>query len=388
MDVWYNEPTNLFRKASCFLTSGLQKEKDARFWAERLMYGREQLSKYDYFKQALDGHRISDVLDPLTGLVTRSHMVQFVQSLIAAEIPFTFGMIDLDNFKYINDSYGHSVGDEMLTAVAEALQAFLEGYGVAGRFGGDEFLFVNLRDLEYNEKKDFCRELFGSFKVLRRTYKVSVYELFMTGTVGMATYPNDSRNYSELFAMIDKTLYRGKSKGRNCYIIYIAEKHKDIEIVKLKKNRLYDTLKNVAAGFDSGDDIYDKMRSVYVCLMNDMHITNLYYAGLNGELRSVIDRKSIGTAGDIDLLMKEEVFSTNNIAQVKKAAPAFYQALERNEVEAVMVMRIDDGRTHYGYLVCAEPHTLRIWQEDEFAIMFFLARLVGGYLTGKRLMLE
>ena len=352
------------------------------------MYGREQLIKYDYFKQALDGHRISDVLDPLTGLVTRSHMVQFVKSLMSAGVPFTFGILDLDNFKYINDSYGHSVGDEMLTAVAGALQEFLEGYGVAGRFGGDEFLFVNLRDLEYDDKKEFCRELFGSYKVLRRTYKVSGYGLFMTGTVGMAAFPHDTRNYSELFTMIDKTLYRGKSKGRNCYIIYLAEKHKDIEIVKLKKNRLYDTFKNVADGFDSGNDIYDKMRSVYACLMNDLHITNLYYTGPKGNLKSVIDRKSIGIAGDIDHLMKEEVYSTNDISQVKKAAPGFYQVLERNESEAVMVMRINDGRTHYGYLVCAEPHTLRIWQEDEFAVMFLFARLVGGYLTGKKLMLE
>ena len=352
------------------------------------MYGREQLSKYDYFKQALDGHRISDVLDPLTGLVTRTHMVQFVKSLMSAGIPFTFGMVDLDNFKYINDSYGHTVGDEMLTAVAGALQEFLEGYGVAGRFGGDEFLFVNLRDLEYSDKKEFCRELFGSYKVLRRPYKVSEYELFMTGTAGMATYPHDTRNYSELFTMIDKTLYRGKSKGRNCYIIYLPEKHKDIEIVKLKKNRLYDTFKNIAAGFDSGDDIYDKMRAVYVSLMNDLHITNLYYAGISRELRSVIDRKSIGIVGDIDLLMKEEVYSTNNITQIKKVSPGFHQVLERNAVEAVMVMRINVGQTHYGYLVCAEPHTLRIWQEDEFAIMFLFARLVGGYLSGKKLVLE
>ncbi|MBQ6517326.1 MAG: GGDEF domain-containing protein [Anaerolineaceae bacterium] len=352
------------------------------------MYNRDQLIIYDYFKEVLDGHRISDVLDPLTGLVSRVHMVRFVKSLMSAGMPFTFGMIDLDNFKYINDTYGHFAGDEMLMAVSAALQNFLAGYGIVGRFGGDEFLFVNLRDLEYADKKNFCRDLFGSFSVLRRTFHVGEYELFITGTAGMATYPHDAEDYTELFSMIDKTLYRGKSKGRNCYIIYTPEKHKNIEIIKLKKNRLYDTFKNLAAGFDSADDIYDKMRAVYASLMNDLHITNLYYAGRKKELKSVIDMKNLGSVSDIDLLMKDEVYSTNDISQIRKVSPFFYQVLAENEVEAVLVMRINDGRTDYGYLVCAEPHTLRIWQEDEFAVMFLFARLVGGFLSGKQLVLE
>ena len=365
-----------------------RKRRKTRFRVKSLMYSREQLTQYDYFKQVLDGHRISDVLDPLTGVVTRSHMVRFAQSLIEAGVPFTFGMIDLDNFKYINDTYGHSAGDEMLTGVAEALQTFLADYGIAGRFGGDEFLFVNLRDLVYDDKKRFCRELFGSFKVLRRMYKITNYDLFITGTAGMASFPLDTDNYDELFEMIDKTLYRGKSKGRNCYIIYTPEKHKNIEIIRLKKNRLYDTFKNLAAAFDSTEDIYDKMRAVYATLMNDLHITNLYYTGRKRDLKSVIDRRFIGNAGDIDLLMQDEVFSTNDISLVRKISPGFYKVLAQNEAEAVMVMRINDGQTHYGYLVCAEPHTLRIWQEDEFAIMFLFARLVGGYLSGKKLVLE
>ena len=68
-----------------------------------MMYSREELTQYEYFDRVLDGRRISDVLDPLTGLVSKTHMIAFVQSLIEEKTPFTFGMIDLDNFKYIND---------------------------------------------------------------------------------------------------------------------------------------------------------------------------------------------------------------------------------------------------------------------------------------------
>ena len=124
------------------------------------MYSREELTQYEYFDRGLDGRRISDVLDPLTGLVSKTHMIAFVQSLIEEKTPFTFGMIDLDNFKYINDTYGHSIGDQMLVSVSEALRDFLSGFGIAGRFGGDEFLFINFRDLDYDSNKLFCQKLF------------------------------------------------------------------------------------------------------------------------------------------------------------------------------------------------------------------------------------
>ncbi len=353
-----------------------------------MMYSREELTQYEYFDRVLDGRRISDVLDPLTGLVSKTHMIAFVQSLIEEKTPFTFGMIDLDNFKYINDTYGHSIGDHMLVSVSDALRDFLSGFGIAGRFGGDEFLFINFRDLDYDSNKLFCQKLFGTFKVLRKTYKLADYELFMTGTAGLAAYPKDAGNYLDLFTLIDKLLYRGKSKGRNCYIIYLEEKHKNIEIIRLKKNTLYDTFKNLTAAFDSVDGLRDKLKAGYVALKNDMNITNLYYTGSGKTLKSIANQRLLGSAEDIGLLMKEEVYATNDIQQIKQTSPIFYDILQKNEIEAVLIMKMNVGEEVYGYLICAEPHTLRIWQEKEYAIIFLFARMLSEYLQGKQLELE
>lgn len=352
------------------------------------MYSREQLTKYDYFKKYLDGQRISDVLDQLTGLVSRSHMISFVKSLIEANIPFTFGMIDLDNFKYINDTYGHAAGDGILAAVAEELQKILDGYGVAGRFGGDEFLFVNFRDLEYDDKKSFCIDLFRKETVLTRNYDLNGDRIFVSATAGLASFPHDTQDYSELFLMIDKTLYRGKSKGRNCYIIYLPEKHKDIEIKKLRNNNLYDTFKNLAAAFDSADSLHDKMKAGFKSLINDLHITDMYYTEKNKNLIRISDNRSLGSVPDIDNLMTEEVFGTNQISTIKTVSPSFYQILTENEIEAVLITKILVGTRHYGNLICAEPHTLRFWQENENAIMFFFARMLGDFLHGSQIELE
>ena len=344
------------------------------------MYSREELIKYGYFQQVLDGRRITDVLDPLTGLVSKNHMIGFVNYLVEEKIPFTFGMIDLDNFKYINDTYGHSIGDKLLTALSENLRSFLAGFGIAGRFGGDEFLFINFRDLNYDDKKDFCRKLFGTFSVLRKSYDLTEYNLFITGTAGLASCPADAGNYNDLFILIDKLLYRGKSKGRNCYIIYTEEKHKNIEVIRIKKNSIYDSFKNLAAAFDTSNDFCGKLKAGFEALQNDLHISNLYYIGDDKTITSAADRSSPGKAEDIDRLMTEEVYATNEVGQIREISPIFYQVLVTHEIEAVLVMRVNVGKEHYGYLMCAEPHTLRIWQENEYAIMFFFARMLGVFL--------
>ena len=348
------------------------------------MYTREQLSKFSYFHKVLEGKRISDVLDPLTGLIARPHIIGFAQSLMEEGTPFTFEMLDLDNFKYINDTYGHTAGDEMLAAVAEELRDYLSDYGLAGRFGGDEFLIVNLRDRTYEEKKNFCRSMFTTQTVIRRSFQLSQCELFVTATAGLATYPDDATDYDGLFAKIDKALYRGKSKGRNCYIIYVEEKHKNIEIKKLKKNGLYTIFRNMAVQFDSSPDIHVKMRAIYESLKDDLHISNLYYIGEDRELKSVLDDQSIGAVSDVDQIMKDEIYSTNNLEEIKAECPVLYGVLHKGEVETVMITRLGMGPKTFGYLMCAEPHNLRIWQEEELAIMFSLARMLSGYIMGAR----
>ena len=352
------------------------------------MYSREQLTKFSYFSRVLDGQRILDVLDPLSGLISKVHMLNFVKSLIDEKIPFTLGMIDLDNFKYINDTYGHSLGDDVIVSVSNALADYLNGYGLAGRFGGDEFLFVNFRDLNYDANKKFCLSFYGKNGVLRKNYQFCNMELFITGTTGMASYPVDTDNFDELFLMADKTLYRGKSKGRNCYIIYVESKHKNIEIIKLKRTGLYETLKNLAVSFDSSLDLSDKLKAGFKTLKNDMKISDMYYAGKSRQLKSIADDHLIGDVSDIDKLAADECFATNDISIIKDRAPILYEVLLANEIEAILIVPISLADHIFGYLVCAEPHTLRIWQEEEYAILFTFARSLSIFMQGKQLELE
>ena len=343
------------------------------------MYTKEQLSGYSYFSDALGRRDVSMLLDPLTGLVSRQYILGFVRSLIQSGTPFTFGMLDLDNFKFVNDAYGHQAGDQVLAHVGESLARCLDGIGVAGRFGGDELLWINLRDLEYDDKKAFLTDLYSDRRVLRVNVPMEACSPFITGTIGCATFPTDARDFDGLFSLIDKTLYRGKTKGRNCYIIYVREKHENIEIRQIARKGIATFMCNVVRLFEMVPGLKNKLCSVAPVLIDELRLADLYYVDENRVMRAIRQQGVEEHVDDIDSLMSDELFSSNEPERIKNRCPVFYGVLKQREVETLMVVRIamDNARTD-GYLVCAEPRSRRIWQEEECAVMFFLAKLIAA----------
>lgn len=342
------------------------------------MYTEEQLRKYPYFAEKIEEEGMYGILDQLTGLVSRGHILWFAQWLIAHEIPFSFAMVDLDNFKFVNDTYGHHIGDAVLADVARSLAERVRDFGVVGRFGGDEFLMVNLRDTNYDDVKAFFISLYDG-SVLRRNVAAGDCSPFVTATVGCAIYPVDTRNYDELFEMIDKTLYRGKTKGRNCYIIYVKEKHRDIVIRQIARKGMYTTYSRVIRAFEMVPGLRNRLHSVMPLLMEELQISELYYTGRDRVMRAVRNSGVAVPVQDLDeLIRNEDMFSDNSLEKVKERSPAFYAALAEREIETLCVVRVSmDGETD-GYLICAEPRNRRIWQEAECALLYFLAKMIAA----------
>jgi len=351
------------------------------------MYNRELLGKYPYFADQLSKYSLEHLLDPLTGLVTRKHMIGFAESMIAAGGPFTYGMLDLDNFKFINDTYGHPAGDAVLTEVARSLMAFLGEGGVAGRFGGDEFLFLVPGHVCYADRKAFCQQMYESHRVLRRNIALPGCEPMVTGTLGCAGFPEDAGDYEGLFALLDKALYRGKTKGRNCYIIYVEAKHKDIEIRNIAKPGTYAILRSMVRQFECVPGLMNQLRNVTPLLMEELRIQDLYYVGADQRMRSVRDPAMAEPVGELSVLLKDDLFATNDPETLRDKAPSFYDVLMRREVETLMVVRIGVEDRYYGYLICAEPRSRRIWQEDECTVMYMLSKLLAYQMriTGESL---
>lgn len=342
------------------------------------MYTEAQLKKYPYFVNELESAGIDQMLDPLTGIVSRAYIIGFAQSLIEEGIPFTFAMLDLDNFKFINDTYGHHAGDGVLMSVGSALADYLDGYGIAGRFGGDELLIINLRDHSYQEKKEFLENFYAAGTVIRKNVPLEDCNPFITGTVGCATFPDDAKDYDELFSLMDKALYRGKTKGRNCYIIYVESKHKNIEIRKIARKGIYTNMHSLIRQFEMVPGVDNKLRSVMPLLMEELQISDLYFVGKKGIVRAVRNTEIREEARDIINLMSDDLYASNSVEPIEELCPVFYSVLKKWEVETVLVVRVGmDNVETDGFLICAEPRSKRIWQEEECALMYFLAKLLA-----------
>lgn len=351
------------------------------------MYSKAQLSKYPYFEEVFKSEDVSNVVDSLTGLVSRRYMEEFIQHLVDNKVPFSLALLDLDNFKFINDTYGHSIGDGVLAKVAKDLEKHLGDYGVAGRFGGDEFMIVNLRDQSYDALKAFFVSMYSNYTVLRKNIDLGEYEPFVTGTIGCAVYPKDAQDYESLFDLIDKTLYKGKTKGRNCYIIYVEEKHKDITIQALISRGIYTIFHDLSCRFDSQAKLFDKLKAMLDILAKDMRISDLYYVSSDGRFMSVSSGESLGIAADLNQIAQDNIYSTNEIENIQCKSPSLFKLCKEQEFETVLMLKIGIQDKTFGYLVCAEPHTRRIWQEDEHAIMFFVTRMLAVYMqaSGERI---
>jgi diguanylate cyclase (GGDEF)-like protein/PAS domain S-box-containing protein len=340
------------------------------------IYTIEKLRKYTFFDKLMDEVSLNEMLEPLTGVISRAYSVRFVRSLIAEHIPFTFAMIDLDNFKFINDSLGHTAGDKVLTTVSKRLAEFVDGFGIVGRFGGDELLMIDLEHIQTDDKISFFEKLYTNSLALRFTMDFGNGGSFITGTVGAASYPEDADNYADLFTLIDKMLYYGKSKGRNCFTVYQAEKHKNLEVTKIAHRGLYTYIHQLRTGMEKADGFENKLKAAMPVLSEILKVNDIYYILGDGRLKSTMNSDFDCDASDISELMTEALFSENTLDKVKNNSPKFYQTLINNGFETTLVVRIRKAETVSGYLVCAVKRSLRIWQENECAVLYYVAGLL------------
>jgi len=127
--------------------------------------------------------------------------------------------LDLDHFKDINDNLGHSVGDLLLMELTRRLKTLLREEDTLSRLGGDEFILL-LPDADANGASNVAQKLLGT---VSEPYHIAPYELTVTGSIGIALYPDDGSNLEILSQKADTAMYRAKQAGRNDYRFFTAE---------------------------------------------------------------------------------------------------------------------------------------------------------------------
>ena len=154
--------------------------------------------------------------DPLTGLSNRLLLNDRLDHAIhhAARFNKCVAAIfcDLDNFKPINDTYGHSAGDAILKHVATAMKDVLRREDTVCRFGGDEFVIL-IEELDtFGYLQDILEKI---HKITEKKFKIENNELSIAMSIGASIYPNDAKTPEALLKCADEAMYRAKNSGKN-----------------------------------------------------------------------------------------------------------------------------------------------------------------------------
>ena len=160
------------------------------------------------------------MFDGLTELNNRYYFETEYQYYLENEGKYqesAFLLIDLDNFKKLNDTYGHLVGDKALQVVAKSLREFFRSTDIIARFGGDEFV-VLMKHIRGKEILDPLMDRFLS--TMNETFNQDQQLSGLHVSVGISLIPEDGMDFKELYEKADQALYEVKKKGKNSYFIY------------------------------------------------------------------------------------------------------------------------------------------------------------------------
>ena len=186
-------------------------------------------------------------------------------------------IIDIDDFKHINDTYGHIFGDQVIRRVAEIMQVLVGQRGVIGRFGGDEYVIL----LEKVETREQLKTL---LKTIAKEFALAFDpKTHVTASIGVSEYPVDGSEYEELMRKADKALYLAKEKGKNRHIIYEERLHGKLES---------DDMQNMAMAYAVSKE---KKREVITKM-----ITELCVSGVNSIVKKEERLQQIRSLFDLD----------------------------------------------------------------------------------------
>lgn len=336
--------------------------------------------------------------DSLTEAYTQETLLSYASFLVGHKEAFTFAYLDLDNFTYIKDAFGAEVANKVLYDVANEIQTIIRDYGVLGRGNGDEFTVIFKDFVEYDELWDLCHT------ILVRINELQLPEIInqtLTITIGLARYPENADDLEELLSCAEKAIYRGKTKGRNCFVIYSPEKHANI-IPKSEKQRALGSMSmhsNIFRFLTATDDLRMGIMNLFnfissyfevdhLCIQTEKHIylqkinplskTNDFKYIPNNVIRNSMNRLT-------------EVLYVSDIKNLlRRRHEDFYEMLKEQNITSTCFCEISYRNEYYGMLradLTGSSSENRMWQYSEMDLLLTASKTIALVLhyTGKTL---
>ncbi|PMN92076.1 sensor domain-containing protein [Enterovibrio norvegicus] len=162
--------------------------------------------------------------DALTGLYNRHGFSRRLEQLIANKTPLAMFYLDVDNFKNINDSLGHHIGDRVLQDIAQRLRKQLPPETILGHLGGDEFAVLMPEQSDQALATDLANRIVN---VISQPFDLYHFSKFLACSIGLVKYPGDGKDARSLLQNADTAMYEAKEQGRNRVVNYSQHMNKE-----------------------------------------------------------------------------------------------------------------------------------------------------------------
>ncbi|MBR3618089.1 MAG: GGDEF domain-containing protein [Acholeplasmatales bacterium] len=339
-------------------------------------------------KDYLDNNEIAT--DSLTKTLSRKSLFNYIKYLIDNKEKFALFFIDFDDFKSINDTLGHNVGDEALIISSKRMKEIFDKHkGVVGRYGGDEFFAVVENVEAYDDVWNIAKEL---NEEIRKENDIENIEYALpagkfTITTGIARYPLDADNIDDLFDIADRALYRGKQKGKNCFIVYNKDLHQNI--FKNRDAKRLDTKNIIDYVFcemtDETRSIDERLKSVFKFVGFYFNVS-LVSKNSNGKLEIIYSNDQIEDAKYVDvneyISLKANKTDSMMFMYINKLGPKYQhlaKIFEEQKIHASILVACETKKQIYEYLRIDAKYE-RIWTKEEKIIFQIIANLYAFIL--------
>ena len=354
--------------------------------------------------------------DALTGLYNKITTQNLIEDVLAGSHQqqlHAFFILDLDNFKQVNDTYGHLLGDALLTDIAKEIQALFRNSDIFGRIGGDEFI-IFMKDIK---KKEIALQKAQS--VMQSVSQMVVDKkkpLPISCSIGLSFYPQHSEQFYALYQKADYALYRAKMQGKNQYTVYedsiedemfgqlsaqyfsmITAQIDSEENTKILNSKLVEYVfrilyksMDMEAAVNSILEIvgrqFDVSRAYIFENSEDNRFCNNTFEWCNEGISAEIDNLQRLAYGE-DLDDYEEHFNHNNVFycnDIRKLPPKQFAILDNQGIKAVLQCAIFDEGRFCGFVGFDDCEQNRYWTQEQVDTLSFIAEIVSTFLMKKR----
>ncbi len=333
-------------------------------------------------------------LDAGIPILNKQSIIEYAKrALLTGRSKVYLTVLDLDNFKAVNDTFGHFYGDEVLSTVADIITKTLGDLGVAGRIGGDEIMIILTGIQSHAELRNTLRSIRTN---IEWTYKDLQENLRVTCSMGVAAYPDHATNYESLFQLADRMLYTAKKKGKNRYVIYTPELHNlndepdktdafcDSVLDQMKRDKT-GVMQRLTEGF-----------LVQKIVTYERAMTEILYAFELDEIVMVYDNMQMATSWTKEKVLHDitdpaflnpgfaffkefDVYNTlitNNFFYLEEKAPQLIARLRESSLESCFFYKMTLKESPFGYILFAKKNIRQQWSEYEKTMLALAGKII------------